>query len=36
MKKTLLILAVAGIAMASCSKKKGCTDPMSIQYNSDA
>ena len=40
MKKTNLIfglLAIGGIlAISSCQKQKGCTDPLSINYNPDA
>ncbi len=35
-KKLPLLLFIAAATFASCSKEKGCTDPMSIQYNPDA
>jgi hypothetical protein len=39
MKKTIIIyisLTVCVFALPSCSKKKGCTDPISIKYDKDA
>jgi len=36
MKKTLILLFVIVASTIACSKKKGCTDPMSIKYDSDA
>jgi hypothetical protein len=39
MKKTRIIyiaLTVCVFALPSCSKKKGCTDPISIKYDKDA
>ena len=36
MKILKLLVFVSIITFVSCSKEKGCTDPMSIQYNPDA
>jgi hypothetical protein len=36
MNKLLIILLAVVMTTVACSKKKGCTDPISINYNSDA
>jgi hypothetical protein len=35
MKKTILVLAIGGLAIASC-KKKGCMEPLAQNYNAEA
>jgi len=35
MKKTILVLAIGGLAIASC-KKKGCTEPLAQNYSAEA
>ena len=36
MKKTILFFAVASLVAVTSCKKKGCTDPTAINYNSEA
>ena len=36
MKKTILLFAVASLVAVTSCKKKGCTDPTAINYNSEA
>ena len=36
MKKLLLILLFLPLLFSSCKKEEGCTDPIAINYNSDA
>jgi hypothetical protein len=36
MKKILVAVFAVALIATACSKKKGCTDPMSIKYNQDA
>ena len=39
MKKIFIVFSIVTITLsisAGCSKKKGCTDPISVNYNPDA